>query len=317
MKRKVIAAINCPLPLRGSVGEKFAAAAPRSDDLEEPTLEATALERARSSSTHAVCKVPASAGPDSPGSAPAGRGRGRVTAAGCTRRAVGDLDLRAAGSAGRRGPAHGAAAQGRDSGGRGRVPLHSVRAASRPAGRSLAPLGAGSAPPLSKAAAVRSGRARTLHRPRSRYGPARPLARRGASTGSEPGGRAGTGVGSPRVPGNPSRGSGKRWASSGAPCQGLGMKCDRISESGFVTGSRLPSRLSPRLVFKRERRQRVASQQASRPGRSSLGRQCGGGPAISRGNMDLPLFYHQICLHVSLDAQLHLSSSRALMWPPR
>lgn len=61
----------------------------------------------------------------------------------------------------------------------------------------------------------------------------------------------------------------------------------------------------------------MASQQATRPGRSSLGRQCGGGPAISSGNMDLPLLYHQICLHVSLDAQLHLSSSGALMWPPR
>lgn len=60
----------------------------------------------------------------------------------------------------------------------------------------------------------------------------------------------------------------------------------------------------------------MASLQASRPGRSSLGRQCGGGPAISRGNMDLRL-YHQICLHVSLDAQLHLPSSRALMWSPR
>lgn len=163
---------------------------------------------------------------------------------------------------------------------------------------------------------MRSGHARTLHRPRSRYGPARPVARRGASTGSEPGGRAGTGVGSPRVPGNPSRGSRKRWASAGAPCLGLGMECGRILESGFVTESLLPSRLSPRLVFKRERRERVASLRASRPGRSSLGRQCGGGPAISRGNMDLRL-YHQICLHVSLDAQLHLSSSRALMWPPR
>lgn len=41
--------------------------------------------------------------------------------------------------------------------------------------------------PLSRAAAVRSGHARTLHRPRSRYGPARPLAWRGARTGSEPG----------------------------------------------------------------------------------------------------------------------------------
>lgn len=59
----------------------------------------------------------------------------------------------------------------------------------------------------------------------------------------------------------------------------------------------------------------MASLRVSRPGRSSLGRQCWGGPAISRGNMDLRL-YHQICLHVSLNAQLHLSSSRALMWPP-
>lgn len=81
----------------------FAAAAPRSDDLEEPTLEAPALERARSSSTHAVCKVPAIAGPDSPGSAPAGCGQDRVSAARSTRPAVGDLDLRAAGSAGQRG----------------------------------------------------------------------------------------------------------------------------------------------------------------------------------------------------------------------
>lgn len=36
-------------------------------------------------------------------------------------------------------------------------------------------------------------------------------------------------------------------------CLGLGMECGRISERGFVTGSLLPSRLSPRLVFKRER----------------------------------------------------------------
>lgn len=44
----------------------------------------------------------------------------------------------------------------------------------------------------------------------------------------------------------------------------------------------------------------MASIQASRPGHSGRGWQCGG------GKMDLPL-YRQICLHVSLDAQLHLS----------
>lgn len=81
-------------------------------------------------------------------------------------------------------------------------------------GAGLSLLGAESAPPLSQAAAVRSGHARTLHRPRSRYGPARPLAWRGARTGSEPGGRARNEAGSLRVPGwEANRGYGKGWAS--------------------------------------------------------------------------------------------------------
>lgn len=81
-------------------------------------------------------------------------------------------------------------------------------------GAGLSRLWAGPAPQLSRAAAVRSERARTLHRPRSRYGPARPLAWRRARIRSEPGGRAGTGVGFPRVPGwKANRGCGKGWAS--------------------------------------------------------------------------------------------------------
>lgn len=177
-------------------------------------------------------------------------------------------------------------------------------------------LGAGPASPLSRPAAVRSGHARTLHRPRSRYGPARPLAWRGARTGSEPGGRAGTGVGSPRVPGwETIRGCGKGWASPCTPLLGLGMECGRVSVKGFVTGSLLPS---PRLVFKRERRQRE-NVLLSRPHGLSCrapGRQSGGGPVILGGKMDLPL-YQQICLHVSLFARLDLSSPGALMCPLR
>lgn len=42
----------------------------------------------------------------------------------------------------------------------------------------------------------------------------------------------------------------------------------------------------------------------------------GGGPAILGKKMDLPQ-YQQICLHVSLDAGLDLSSPRAFMCPPR
>lgn len=121
-------------------------------------------------------------------------------------------------------------------------------------GAGLSLLGAGPAPRLSRAAAVRSGHARTLDRPRSRYGPARPLAWRRARIGSEPGGWVGTGVGSPKVPGwEANRGCGKGWASPWIPLLGLGMECGRVSVKGFVTGSLLPS---PRLVFKRERRQR-------------------------------------------------------------
>lgn len=66
------------------------------------------------------------------------------------------------------------------------------------------------------------------------------------------------------------------------------MECGRVSVKGFVTRSLLPS---PRLVFKRERRQ-TENVLPSRPhGLSSLapGRQCGGGPAILGRKVDLPL----------------------------
>ena len=185
-------------------------------------------KRTRSSNTQAVRKVPAIAGLDSPDNTPAGRGQRRATGAGCKRRPVGDLDLPAARSAGPRRPAHAAAAQGRNWGGGGggpRVGGARCTPCARPVGHGagLRLLGAEPVSPLSRAAAVRSGHARTLHRPRSRYGPARPLAWRGARTGSEPGGRAWAGVGSPRVPGwEGNRGRGKGVGLSVNPFTGPG-----------------------------------------------------------------------------------------------
>lgn len=116
----------------------------------------------------------------------------------------------------------------------------SLRANGRSArggGASQGQPGAGRARPLSESASVPSERARSPHRWRSRYGPARPRAPRRSSTGLEPGGRdwtkaegqAGGRGGSwvsrgPREPepGGPGLGAGSRGptqsAPPGAPC---------------------------------------------------------------------------------------------------
>lgn len=95
----------------------------------------------------------------------------------------------------------------------------SLRACGRSAhggGASRRVPGAGRAPPLSKSALLPGEGSRSPHRPRSRYGPARPRAPRRASTGQEPGEWAGpglrvrleteAGVGSKGVPGRLSPG---------------------------------------------------------------------------------------------------------------
>lgn len=147
-----------------------------------------------------------------------GAGRGELLEPGASAVQSATLTCRGQGARGRGDPPTRPRRKGgpRVEGGGPRVGGPRCTPCARPVGHGagLRLLEAGPAPPLSRAAAVRSGHARTLHRPPSRYGPARPLAWRGARTGSKPGRRAGTGVGSPRVPGwEANRGCGKGWVS--------------------------------------------------------------------------------------------------------
>lgn len=193
--------------------------------------------------------------------------------------------------------------------------MHSVRAAGRPRG-GASPSGGGAGP-----TALPGGRC--ARRARADPAPAaEPLWVRqapGVARRKDPLRARWAGLGWSGFSEGPA-GRGIEAAGRGGPLReslllGLGMECGRVSVKGFVTGSLLPS---PRLVFKRERRQ-TENVLPSRPhGLSSVdpGRQCGGGPAILGRKTDLPL-YQQICLHVSLGYGLDLSSPGALLCPPR